>query len=543
MVARLTPAGAYVTDDATRSTVAPDGSFLALTTSSGSSATLAVTLDDATLVAAAQTVASASLAVALADVALSAAAAVGIAATLNVTLDDANLVAAATVSDSPVVLPGDGGGGGGGGGTTPVHCQRGTLLTETLRLRSTTQLGAFAEEQPLPHRYGDLRKSRFRLLKMTPTKWFAADHPMAITRVFVGNLETRSFEVKTEGADGFTWTVVNLAAAAPPDAVVTACGLGKTHAVTGALIENPADIAADILALAGRSDAWFGQLRSEASIEGIALAGSINAFDKVQAWIDQVVDSAGGMWCYGMAQLYPLPIAADTFVLPLAKYAVHDLKVSAAATDTADRLRLSYDYDDAEGRAQSYLELAARPARYGALTVDVTLPWLRGAAAAEKVGRRILGRKAGERFDVSFKTDTNRLIRPGRWVLLQDHPSWPFAASPYVKVLTATIDGGATAVTGEALLSTPTIDVVAHSLGVASIGQGGVEVAFNNGVATFTVLDADDKPLSGAQVSLDGAVPNKTNEQGKVAFITTRGAHTLAIEAEGFVPLTIDITI
>lgn len=440
------------------------------------------------------------------------------------------LVPRVVATQPPATIPGAADAARGG-------CRSQLLLTEALPLRLSTQLGAFEEEQPLAHRYGDLRKSRFKLLKLSSTKWFAADHPMTITRVFVNDLETHSFDFKVESDDdGHTWTVVNLAAAAPLNATVTASGVGKLHPATGALIENPGDLAADVMRIAGRFDPWWGKIRSECSLASIALAGSINETKSLQAHLDVVIDSAAGMWCYGMARLYPLPIAADTFVLPLAKTAVHDLKVSASLIDTADSLRLSYAYDDADGRAQSYIELAARPKRFSGIAADLTLPMLRSAQSAEAIGRRILGRKAGERYNVSFGTDEGEFIRPGTWVLIQDHPEWPFAANPYVMITSAQIDRATrfVQVQGETVLSTPTIDVVAHSLGVPGIGKGGVEIAFSNGVLTVTVFDEDDKPFPGAYVSLDGSVPNKTDTAGKVTFITKSGSHKLAISKEGY---------
>ena len=117
------------------------------------------------------------------------------------------------------------------------------LLSEDLPLRMSRVLGDFAENKPLPHRYGDLSEARFPLIKMTASKWFAADHPMTITQVFVDAEETAGWNFETESdGSGQSWTVVNLAAPAPADAEVSACGTGKRHPDSGALIDNPADI-------------------------------------------------------------------------------------------------------------------------------------------------------------------------------------------------------------------------------------------------------------------------------------------------------------
>jgi hypothetical protein len=414
------------------------------------------------------------------------------------------------------------------------------LLSEPLPLHLSTQLGAFEEERPLAHRYGDLRKSRFRLLKLSSARYFVAEHAMqSVTRVFVDNLETRSFAIELKNDDaGNVWTEVVLGAPAPLGATVTACGTGKLHPTTGALIENPADIADDIMRIAGRDYPWFGQLRSECAVRSIALAGSLDAMDSIQAHLDSVISSAGGIWSYAMARLYPLPVGADSFVVPLDRFAVRDLRVSASLTDTADVLRLAYDFDEAEGRAASFVQLRARPQRFGGIHADVSMPWLRGAAAAESCGTRLLQRLAGTRFDVEFTTDASEFIRPGTWTLLQDVPQWPFAENPHVMILRVSIDERQrfARVYGETILDEPAVDLIAHSLGIPGIGQGGLEVEFANGIATLTVRDNEGRPLLGALVSLDGSAPLKTDAQGKVRFTTTRGEHIAAVEAEGFLP-------
>lgn len=418
-------------------------------------------------------------------------------------------------------------------------CRSGLLLTEPLNLRKSSQLGTFSEEAWLPQRYGDLRKTRFKLIRLSPTRWLAAGHSMpSITSVYVDGLKTTAFAFRTKAVGEIIYTEVELGAAAPLNAEVTASGIGKLHGTTGALIENPADIAADIMLLAGRVDPWWGQLRSECSALSLTLAGSITEPGKVQEHIDTVVDSAGGMWCAGMAQLYPLPIGGDTFVLPLTKFQVHDLAVTTSLIDTADTLKLSYAYDEAEGQAKSFVELAANPRRFCGMAAEVTLPMLRGAAAAEAVGRRLLGRKAGERFDVAFATDATEFIRPGTWVLVQDHPRWPFAGNPYVKIISSTIDrsAGFASVRGETVLSTPRIDVIAHSIGLQNTGVGGIEITFGDGVATITIFDQDGAPFPKAYVSLDGGVPKVTDASGQVKFITVAGSHKVAVAKEGYGP-------
>jgi len=423
--------------------------------------------------------------------------------------------------------------------TTPRR--PGLLLTDPLPLALTSQIGAFAEAQLLPQRYGDLRKTRFKLIRMTATKFIAAGHAMEITRAFTADLETSSFAVSVESSGALVYTVVEFAAPVPIGTDCSASGLGKRHSVTGALIENPADIAVDVLALAGRVEPWFGQLRAEAT--AIALAGSFGDVVAVRDAIDTVMNSAGAIWCPGMARLYPVPF--DGFKIDIDATSAHDLTVQASATDTADIVRLSFDFDEVENRNQSFIELSASPQRYAGKLIDVALPMLRNPATAEAIGRRIAGWYAGERYTVTYKGDADEFARPGTWALLTGHPQWPFSDDPYLMLTQTTISKreNFVSVTAETLRSSPTITITNHSLGGNSIDTGGIEVQFLNGIATFTVLDNSDKPIVGAYVSLDGAAPKKTNGQGQVVFTTTAGAHELAVEAAGFLPYSIGLTL
>lgn len=417
-------------------------------------------------------------------------------------------------------------------------------LTDDFPVTMTTELGAFAEELPVPDRYGDLRRSRFRLLRMTSTLFVAARHPMEITRTFTGDLETKSFEARTEALGGHSCTVVEFAAPVPIGTEATASGLGKRNEVTGELIENPADILADIMALADRDDRWWDQLRAEASVAGIRLAGSFSAKGSIRDRIDAVIDSCGAIWCPGMARLYPAPI--DGFRIDLDRYTVADLSVSASPVDTADILRVAFGYDEAEQKNQSFITLEASPVRYGGTIADIALPWLQSAASAEAVGRRLLSRLSSVRCSATFSTPLTEFTRPGTWAVLSDHPEWPFDGSANLMFATALRNrkDGSARITAEAIVSDePTITLTKHSLGSDTIGAGGVEVEFRNGVATLTVLDNSDKPLSGAYVSLDGEAPKKTNAQGQVSFVAAAGPHELAIEADGYVPFTIEITL
>lgn len=418
------------------------------------------------------------------------------------------------------------------------------LLSEDLPLRMSRALGDFAVDEPLPHRYGDLAAAPFRLLKLTAAQWFAADHPMEITSVYVDDEATAGWDYATESDGvGNTWTVVNLAAPAPASAVVSACGSGKRHPTTGALLENPADIFADIMRLAGRTTTWPA-FRAECAAAGLRLAGSLDAVASVRAHLDAVAQSAGAIWTPDTARLYPTATVAGP-VIELDKFAAGELEVSASIEDTCDVLQLGYDQETAAGKPQHHVELTASPRRFGGVTQALELAWLREPINAEQVGKRILGRRAGERYDVRFRSSKTDL-RPGRWVRLVANPEWPFSgADPVLMVLAVEVrpKASAIAVTAEYIRTQATVAVTAHSVALPATTDAGVDVAFNNGTVTLTFVDNDGRPLKNARVAFDGSAAKTTDARGRVQFAATTGTHAVAVEATGHVPFTFEVVL
>lgn len=420
------------------------------------------------------------------------------------------------------------------------------LLSEPLPLRTTRQLGDFATNEVLPIRLGDLRNTRFRLVKLDDSTWLAADHPMPITAVYVDDEATEGYDTQLRSdAAGHSWTVVRLAAPAPPDAKVSASGIGVRDPVSGDLIENPAALMEFVLRRAGR-DETFPLLRAECAANDIVLANSLDRLQTIQAWLDEIAYSAGAMWTPEAARLYPTT-QINGYVAKLDRFAATELKVNSKLNDTADILRLSYDLNDATGRPQQFVELTASPQRFGGVVMEVELRWLRKSGNAEAIGRRMLQRMAGIRYNVEHDTDQIQL-RPCMWTRLTDHPQWPIPGpdpTPMVLAIDVNSDQKTATVTSEVIASTPTITVTAHSVALPSTVTAAVAIAIANGIAVFTISDTDGKPVKDAQCSLDGGAAKKTNEEGKVAFSVTPATppkkHQLAVQAPGFTPFLLDV--
>lgn len=408
-------------------------------------------------------------------------------------------------------------------------------LSEDLVLRTTRDLGDFATDEPLPHRWGDLTAARFPLLKLSSDRWLAADHPMEITSVFVDDVETDGWDAVVESDDvGHSWQIVRLATPAADGSVASACGRGKRDPNTGLLIENPADVLEDVLRIAGRPQK-YPQLRAECAAAGYRIADSLDVVRSVQANLNRIAGAIGAIWTPDMARLYPVTTVAPP-VLDLDRVDAHSMKVSASIADCYDVLRIAYDFEEASGRPQKSMTLEASPKRLGGVTKDMALPALRLSGNAEHVGARLLSRGAGERYSVEATIERTD-IRPGRWIRLLDNPEWPFdGPDPVIMVLGVTLAANAksTTITGEHLRSAPTITVTSHTIAQPSTKGASLNIVYRDGVLTLVVNDQNGLPVKAARVALDGSAARTTDGAGRVVFNTSRGQHVIAVEAPGF---------
>lgn len=418
------------------------------------------------------------------------------------------------------------------------------LLSEKLPLRTSQVLGNFAESKVLPHRYGNLTSARFSLIRLTDSKFFVADHPMQVTSVFIDGQLTNSWEARleTDGA-GNTWTVVAFSTPIPLTSTVSACGIGKLDPVTGSLIDNPADVMTSIAAIGQRTMRW-GKLRAECSANGLTVALSLDAAVSMREAIDGVAGNVGAIWTPDDATLWPTAEITG-HVLELDRSSVLVSPLQLTTHDSCDVLRIGFDREDASGRPQKHLELTATPKRFGGIVAELTLPYVRSMTVAEKVGRRLLQRMGAERYKVPMVSDRVR-VRPGQWLRLINPVEWPFAnETPVVKILGISVNYSkrSAAWTAEYLRAVPSVTVTGFSLALPDTIDAGVEVAFKDGIATFTVYDKAGKPLAGAAISFDNSQFKLTDAKGQASFQAERGVHIILVSIEGFSDQELEITL
>jgi len=453
-------------------------------------------------------------------------------------------VTASTFADAPIVNPNP---------ASPTEQRAKLFLFDSLPLRTTRQLGDFAEDNPLAHVYGDLTAARFPLRRISATRGHAADHSMQITGAGSGTTPTLSYAAVIEPDDtGRMCTWVDFAAPVPVDDVMWAFGRGKLNAATGAIIANPGDILADISnAIAGRSDSYQ-TAREECAAAGILLAGRVAVAQSIRTTLDAPAQSAGLIWCPGMSRRYPAPVSGYVLELDRQRASLRG-DPTATVDDTADILRLRYDWCDVTDKPQRSIDLAASPRRFGGVVKELSLPWLRTPANAVTVGTPILQRLACERYAVPLSVSRTD-IRPGQWLRLADLPDWPFTGTdPVVMALSVVVDRaiGSSEIDAEWMRTTPAVSVSAHSAALDDLSGASIEVTARSGTATIVARDENERPIAGARVSLDGGDAKTTDDRGRATFAyeTTLDAtgrkvlHEVVIEAPGhatqklFIPL------
>lgn len=416
------------------------------------------------------------------------------------------------------------------------------LLSEDLPLRTSAALGDYTEDAVLPVVYGDLSQSAVPLVKLAETEYLVADHPATVTAVFVDEQETQGWAAGTKtDITGHAYCAITLAAPPEPGAAITAAVQGKRHAATGALIEHPADVLQDVLALAGKT---WDLSRLKAELPGVRLAGRLDRSQSVRAWLDEITRSCGVVWAERFAAAYPAPAGVAVASLDARSCTIG--AISASIRDAADRLQIAFDHHPAKGAFAQYMELSAKPGPFGAAGAPKTrleAPWLRQPADAMVLGSRLLARLAGQRVAVEINTGT--AINVGDWIGI-GHPALPVdGAQPMMALSLETSPGKPDRrISGEIIWGdAPAITMDSHARAIHPKAAGGVDVAFVNGIATFTILGPEGKPLPNAMVAMDNGAPKKTNAQGKVSFDARPGGHVLAVEANGYVPFEIEVVL
>jgi len=431
------------------------------------------------------------------------------------------------------------------------------LLSDVLPLRSSAVLDAFREAVALPWVFGDLRYSPQAVVQLSDTRFAWSDLTGTVTGVQIDGQETQGYNAGPfTDSTGHTLVVIELAAPLPTGAVITATGTGMVSPRTGALIENPADIIEQIILLSGyvmsaNMRQGLTRLRAECAAEGLTIAGcvsNVGDYGTLRATLNEIMRSIGGGWSSGSFWLHP---AAQVLTAPPAdaELRVPDANVTACvAVDKSSFSSLAIAYDDQAYAAKhrQALTLAVRPSLSTATRpVSMLAGWVRTSANATAIAKRLLRRGSGQVYEV--KLDAPVLSPPlvAGDVFAHASPKFPAAGLRWLTVIGAQRVGERTDIACDLLIPLPgqVFDVVSRTVAGDITQLAGVELAVSNGQATFTVYDAAGKTVVGANVSLDGGTPKRTDAQGKVTFTATAGQHKLYIEIPGSYPMQLTVNV
>ena len=414
---------------------------------------------------------------------------------------------------------------------------RARLLSDPLPLRRGAELPWYRTDAVLPWVYGRVRLAPLPL-DDTGLEWLLADHPIAAVRaVRDAGTPVEGWEL-VQRLDPTGHPVAVLRLARPPKGALAVDLNGRLDAVTGALLEHPAAICADLVAACGLPPGDWSALR--AHWPGVRLGGVLARAEPLREALARVIASVGARWSAA-----PLRAWVPDAAAPLATLGPAEIDEGSATADTgelATRLVLTWGWDWAAGapRGSVVVEAPEAIAEFGAITVELEAPWIRTARDALALADAELARRARPSWVIEVRIASGEAWRPGERVILA-HPWLP--AGP-AEITRMAIDEGERRLTC-ARPAGPVRRVTAlrHGALIEARGAQPVSVSYRDGVATFTILDEDGVPLAGAAVTLDEGETRYTDRLGQVQFATQRGVHALLITLSGYAPLEIEVEV
>jgi hypothetical protein len=424
-------------------------------------------------------------------------------------------------------------------------------LTDALPLRTSVVWGGYQNVRVLPVVYGSARLSPVPY--DAAGRWFVlADHSIAGVDAVTRDSAPTSAWAFHNGLDSTGHAVAFLELATPlaTGEALAVTLRGKRQASSGKLLTSPAEIMHDVLAeVCSLPIPWPRFDRFRAQTAGLVLGGALNnAQQSIRATLDQLLSSVGAAWSAGaedIALLYPGADTGGRIALTATPLTAREVSAECAHDKIVTALRVVYDYDHALGKPRRALALECPEAirRYGRIEQEWNAAWLRSPREAQALGERLLAWMCRPRWRVRWQQAGGAGVKPGDLAALA-HPFSPLTG-PY-RLLTADLDIDALllhcaveAPVGEA----PKLITTALSTAFEPILVTGATVDYQNGTAILTLLDDAGQPLSGAKATFDGSITRLADNAGRVSFPAARGQHTVRVEATGYAPMDLEITV
>lgn len=421
-------------------------------------------------------------------------------------------------------------------------------LSDPLPLRSSAAWPLFAKPEPLPVVYGRCTVPAIQF-DSTRKFWLVADHAIGgVDAAWIDGHAEPVFAWRN-GVDvtGHPVALVELGQALASTATLTATVRGKTHADTGALLENPADILQDLLSLAGYTvtDADVAEFR--AACADVIMAGRLTPDLTARAQIAELADSMGMLWSLampGLARRWPVEAraAGEPLYAVFAADEVENLRADCNQAALYTRLIVEFDWDWDKNSARQAVTLQADTlALYGDRSTTLQAKWISSAALAIERGTAWLQARGRPRWSIEFETDLESPVIPGGWFAVS-HPLLPGAGDLLATDVQRDWSRQRQRIAAErAVGPVPAISVGAVGGLFAELAST-LRVTYADGIATLVAVDANGAPIRDAVVTFDDQTA-KTDRTGTVRFKTQRGAHHVRIEAAGHDPVDADITV
>lgn len=430
------------------------------------------------------------------------------------------------------------------------------LLSDPIKLRSSTVIESYRDARWIPHRYGDLSSSPQSLVQLSDTLFVWGEGNGRVSGVQIDGQNTVGYKSYT-GPDktGRTVCFVELAAPLPTGAEITATGYGVLSERNGRLIENPADVLRDVFRwndyeINDRIESGLNQLRSQCAAEDLRIAGTVGSGGTLRAAINEIVRSIGGGWASGNFWLHPQPevlqaVPANTIAR------LRDAKVERCEADRRNafaQLRIEFDDQSYQAKHRQAVVVRARPSYDDRASEQVLLaPWLRTQAAALAVAKRYLRRATGQVFEVQIDAEIPaQPLREGD-VFAMESARFPVAGLQWLTVLAAYRREARLQLMCELIVpqAVQAFDIVSRTVAGGITQLPAVEVEIRDGNVRFTVFGDDGKPLPKVRVSLNGAAAKLSDANGLVIFPkpAVPGLYTLYVYRTGSVPVELPVNI
>ena len=339
--------------------------------------------------------------------------------------------------------------------------------------------------------------------------------------------------IADEEIDGWAWRnatdstghpVTLISFSDPVDLGVDVVASGRGMVGAAGLLENPADVIAELCRLAGVTVPDLSDLRAETAARSLRLAYSIDERRTLQAELRAIAQSIAGIYSAGLpGYVRLLPVTES----PLVTIQAH--QITGASTSRGQlQTRIVARYDFADGQPRASLEAVIPTADVDVLA-NVDLPCVADGRTAFDVVSRLLARNGVPTWQI------NTSGVPGRLVMGE-----PVTVAGANHAGTGVVMSVAWETAGNR--SAATVELRTQTAGAVHLVRQGSAVAFDTYAGiTITRVGTDQvieltystgAPIANAECILDNATTRFSDGGGRVLFpahLMPPGSHTITV--------------